>query len=290
MQQAIALKTVIFVTLLLPGALVLNHLYDGQNETDATSAPLYRQELLRPQVTPPAGGGYSSCANPEPNAIRRCQEIERQILATTVRIEVEAWLKHPVGAEEFGLYEHRRKQSLGHGTIKDGRYLVTHNHFDMPLPTPGHPTAWDYGSVRLFTASGDKLAVLDLNTAFVIVEERPETLVLDFGTVAGEGFFAAMDLPSARFAGRKEIALQSGMTVAQVDWEGSRAQVKWIAIAAVVTGQVTPHLVFAASLTQGASGGGVFYDGYHVANNWRVIEQYDRSGRLLGQRSMAALN
>lgn len=290
MKQATVLKSLIFVAILVVAALVMRCIEGGEGQASSNLKPLYSQMPLRQQSGPDNDSGHLSGTNPTPKSTEPSREIEREILASTVRMEVELWTKRPIGPAESGLYEYSRAKGNGYGTIRDGRYLVTHNHYDILLPTLDHPIVFDYSSVRLFRANGERLAVMDLNNAFVVAEEQLETLVLDFGTVAGEGFFTTMGLPSANFASWEELALQPGITVAQLDWDGKSARVKWVMVTDVVTEQGTPRLEFTTSLMPGASGGGVFWEGYHVANNWRVIEHYDSNGRLAYLQTMAALN
>jgi hypothetical protein len=40
----------------------------------------------------------------------------------------------------------------------------------------------------------------------------------------------------------------------------------------------------------GASGGGIFWNGYHIANNWTLVEMIGADGTILRQMTTAALN
>ena len=60
---------------------------------------------------------------------------------------------------------------------------------------------------------------------------------------------------------------------------------------AVQAEAATPQAVLENFVEQGASGGGVFYDGVHVANNWfRSTDRQAETGDVLRQYSVAALN
>jgi hypothetical protein len=51
-----------------------------------------------------------------------------------------------------------------------------------------------------------------------------------------------------------------------------------------------PRIVLADGAMAGASGGGIFWDGYHIANNWRVKRILDSIGERSSQITTAALN
>jgi hypothetical protein len=81
------------------------------------------------------------------------------------------------------------------------------------------------------------------------------------------------------------------MEVAQIDWDGATAHVEWVVIEDVVMNDGTPRLELANAVMRGASGGGVFWNGYHIANNWSQATTYDaNSGAVTRQYSVAALN
>ena len=75
-----------------------------------------------------ASGSTVTCGNPTVANAEICRQIEEVILQSTVRVRIETWVvKSGESGYEFGY-------SMGHATLKDGRYLVTHNHFNVPLP------------------------------------------------------------------------------------------------------------------------------------------------------------
>ena len=51
-----------------------------------------------------------------------------------------------------------------------------------------------------------------------------------------------------------------------------------------------PRLVLADGVLPGASGGGIFFEGVHVANNWQLHERLGTDGALLQATTTAALN
>jgi hypothetical protein len=178
----------------------------------------------------------------------------------------------------------------GHGTIQDGRYLVTHNHYSIPLEALKNGLAFAYGAVSFYTSSGEKLAIDISQNSFTVQEGGQETLVFDFGMVNGQGVLAASGLPSAQFTNWSNLALQPGMEVAQVDWDGFMSRIDWVEIKEIITGDGPPRLVLSGGLTPGASGGGVYWNGYHIANNWKYIEAIDGKGNTVELVSIGVLD
>jgi hypothetical protein len=230
------------------------------------------------------------CATPDPADPSLCQAIEGPILASTVRIEIDAWVRENIENGDTQLSSYRHEYGNGHGTVKDGRYLVTHNHYSVPLSSSENDEAIGYGSVAIFRADGHEIATVSWPTPFQVVFEDSETLILDFGTVEGQGFFASNGFASAEFRAWQQLNLRPGMEAAQIDWDGVSAHVNWVVLESIVIDGSTSKLVLSGSLTPGASGGGVFLDGYHVANNWAVVDQLGTGGDMLNQVSTAALN
>ena len=215
-----------------------------------------------------------SCANPTPSIAQGCATIAQWILAATVRLEF-----------------HGPNGGIGHGTIKEGRYLVTHNHY--PVVADGLANGVDSGvtAVSVFKANGDVILLEAPLSYFTVAAAYPQMLVLDFGEYGGVGFFDSVGVPSAEFKAWESLPLQPGMEVAQVDWDGSTAFVKWVQIDDIVTVDGIPALELASFVTQGASGGGVFWNGYHIANNWsRATELAQNSAAVIRQYSVAALD
>lgn len=225
----------------------------------------------------------SSCAAPAPAAIAKCQEMAASILAATVRLEM---MVYAPGQDGDGYrYE---DGSIGHATVMDGRYLVTHNHFGLSLQDVEEGRL---SKLSIYRATGEIILKDAPFGAFDVVVVDPQTLVFDFGDYGGQGLFATIGLASAEFLSWDSVQLQPGMEVAQIDWDGQTAYVDWVRVTAVQVEGETPQVVLEKFVEQGASGGGVFYEGVHVANNWfRSTDRQADTGEVLRQYSVAALN
>lgn len=208
-------------------------------------------------------------------------KLEAQILSSTVRVYFQTWVVAP---DEGGYLTY---ESVGHATVKDGRYLVTHNHTEIPLSIrsrEGDPES--FTQVFLFNAGGELRHEGPL-TDFSIVVEDAETLVLAHRE---NGFLESLGFTSAEFKSWEPLALEVGMEVAQIDWDGEKARVDWVAVSDFTVEKGVPRIALADGATVGASGGGIFWQGYHIGNNWRVEEQLDNMGDVIGQSTTAALN
>lgn len=209
------------------------------------------------------------------------QQIEEQILKATVRFYIETWV---VNAGDAG---YDIDYSSGHGTVKDGRYLVTHNHFNVPLsirPRDGEPEL--YTTLILANSRGEILYKGPLSD-FELVWEDPETVVIAH---QDDGFFEELGFESAEFKEWSSVPLEAGMEVAQVDWDGTTTRVDWATVQEVSVHDGTPRLVLTDDVTIGASGGGIFWQGVHIANNWSQVQQFDGSGTLINAVTTVALN
>lgn len=224
--------------------------------------------------------GGLSCRLALPGEARSCTTLERSILDTVVRLEVRA--PDGKGGWEGG---------KGHATVMRGRYLVTHNHFSVRLSTFESMENNGAAAVSLYRADGEKILLEAPPTIFKVIAEDSQSLVLDFGTdEAGQGFFEGLGLASADLIAWQDLQLEPGIEVAQVDWDGRMAHVDWVLVEEVFDEGGTRVLVLSDGLLQGASGGGVFWQGYHIANNWQTVEVLDEGGSLVRQFSKAALN
>ena len=239
-------------------------------------------ERLANQKVHPTGASGPSCANPKPDEEQKCKELEQQILASTVRIEWNLWVQDDDGNG------YSRKDRISQATVKQGRYLVTHNHSEV---LQSDAKKKQFNRVSVFTADGIPIWPKGPIYTLIITVEDEETLVLDFGDYGGQGLFALWGISSSEFKAWDSVALQPGMEVAQVVWNGSRAHVAWVTIDDVVTEHGTPRLELDNLVTFGASGAGVFWNGYHIANNWcQATAYYDDKAAIPRQYSVAALN
>jgi hypothetical protein len=234
---------------------------------------------IRQQLTPTTAEAL--CAQAATASSPICETLEQKILASVVRL----WIRGPAVDDHT-----QHTDSIGHGTVVAGRYLVTHNHFQVDIAFLEQMPHNGAAAVSLYRASGERIVVEALPNVFTIVYEDRETLVLDFGIVEDKGFFETHGLQSARLSTWHEIRLGPEMHVAQVDWDGERAHIDWVAVNKIVTQEGTPRLVLSNGVSRGASGGGIFWNGYHIANNWSLIETVGADGNVLRQVTIAALN
>lgn len=211
----------------------------------------------------------------------RCQEMEQKILMSTVRIMVQTWIVEP-GDKGYVI-----DNSIGHATIMGGQYLVTHNHFSIPLsirPQSGEPES--YGQVFIYDFQGKLLLEAPL-TDFNLVLEDEEALVFAHGEPT---LFSDLGFESAEFKDWHALPIRTGMEVAQIDWDGETTRVDWTTVQEVRIDESAPNLVLEDGAIPGASGGGIFWNGYHVANNWRIEEKLDASGTVIDSVTAVALN
>ena len=234
---------------------------------------------MRRQLTPAAAEAL--CAQAAAASSPVCEALEQQILASVVRL----WVRGPSVDDHT-----QHTDSIGHGTVVAGRYLVTHNHFRVDIAFLEQVPHNGGAAVSIYRASGEKIVVEAPPNIFTVVYEDRETLVLDSGTVEDKGFFEANGVQSARLSTLHEIRLGPGTHVAQVDWDGERAHIDWVAVNKVVTEEGTPRLILSHGVSIGASGGGIFWNGYHIANNWMLNEALGADGTVLRQVTTAALN
>jgi hypothetical protein len=206
---------------------------------------------------------------------------EEKLLNSTVRIYVETWR---VKSDESG-YDYDSK--VAHATIKDGRFLVTHNHFSRPLG--GEQEVDSHTVVRVRTLQGETVIDLPLTEISITIEDE-QLLVLDLGEQGASVLRSAQDAQSAEFAICKAEEILPGTTVAQIDWDGETTRVDWTTVSEVQIVDGAARIVLADGVKPGASGGGVFLSGRHVANNWTLMQVTTESGQVLGEASSAALN
>lgn len=226
-----------------------------------------------------------SCADPNPEQAPACAKVEAHIMATTLRIEMQ-------GRETVGNHQKQvTRGNMSHATIMGGRYLVTHNHFSYSLATEAAPDEDGYTGITLRKTNGELLLDAAPMTAFTLVYEDPETLVLEFTDVNGNGLFDTLGLPSARFIDWGSVPWKEGMELAQLDWDGENAHVDWVRVEKVWSQVRVPTVEVSNFVMKGASGGGTFWNGYHVGNNWlRNVEENDETGQVERTFTMVALN
>lgn len=222
------------------------------------------------------------CAKPSPAHTEHCRNLEEQILATTVRLEIADFAPQADGSYKFA------DVSVGHATVMAGRYLVTHNHFSLSLENLND------GHLRKLSAYRLDGTVLIHDAPFHVFDvliAEPQTLVFDFGEYDRQGALAYYGMASAEFGQWQTMGLQPGDEVAQVNWDGRVTSVDWVRVSAIGEKNGTPVLELDNFVEPGASGGGIFYEGHHLGNNWiRTTDKEATSGQIVRQFTLAALN
>ncbi len=216
--------------------------------------------LLRLSSTALRSLGNRRCADPSAADQPGCVALEQSILQSTVRFQVVWWIPQAGGN---GFDDLRR---IGHGTVLPGCRLLTHNHFDIPLPPlapPGVQTDFYFYDVA------DTFVGRSHQVTIVLADK--ETLVL--ALAGGDQDCPLGDLAShpARFAQQPSVAVTGATEAAQIDWDGARSFVSWKPIVAVVAEDGVERVVLEGPVKLGASGGGVYVDGRYVATTWTRV-------------------
>lgn len=224
-----------------------------------------------------------SCIDPHPGEVRKCDELERQILASTVRLVFHRWVENEDGRTYTFV-----NGATAHATLKAGGYLVTHNHLNI-MRTDRKDG--ERITISVLDASGELILSGAPVEAIRIAAEDPETLVLDLGGCLDGEYDDMLELPSAKFKSWYSLPIQPGMEVAQVNWDGATTYVDWVVIEDVIEDGGTPRLELSNIVGSGASGGGVYWNGYHIANTWSQVTVLDENGGSVArQYSVAALD
>ena len=279
-------KTIALISLTILMTILLTYVFSkpfrvasalGLNGSDSASTNANSEPL--------ASASELSCANPIPSSVAVCQKMETHILKSTVRFLMYTPLMH---VEGFGM---RIVNGGGHATVKDGRYLVTHNHIDetiFAMLQAGDPD--NLITIDIFNTDGEVILQVPGQALSIRIIEN-ETVVFDFGEKDGVGIFAAHGLLSAQFVPQSSLTLLPGMEVAQIDWDGFSSHIDWVSIEEVTTVSDTSIIKVANCITLGASGGGIFWQGYHIGNNWSrngTCSQESEPG--MARNSSVALN
>ena len=222
-----------------------------------------------------------SCSDPTKEDLSFYLQLEEEILRATVRIGIKSWVA------KTGERGYEGDYSAGHATLMGGRYLVTHNHFGIPLPGLPMEGVEAYGqTISLYDSRGQRLHKGPLSD-FNVVWVAGETLVLMHNE---EGFFEGLGLKSARFQAWTSMPIETGTEVAQIDWDGAVTRVDWVEVKEVVGDDGVPRLILDDGVQPGASGGGIFWQGIHVANNWLYQAKITETGETFEEATTAALN
>lgn len=227
-----------------------------------------------PDTATPAASTDPSCVDPAQDMSADCRAQAERILASTVRLEF-----HGPGG------------GIGHATVVGGRYLITHNHYPVSGDALSRGGDGLLTAISVFKSSGDIILLKAPLAYFSVAFVAPEALVLDFKSYGGVGFFDSVGIPSAAAEAPAGPDMEPGNVVAQIDWDGATSFVRWTRITAVRMEGDVPVVELASFVEQGASGGGVFYNGRHIANNEsRRTDRDAASGQIVRQYSVAALN
>ena len=227
-----------------------------------------------------------SCINPtSKEESATCANMEAQILAVTIRIELHTWAT-------FGGH-HKTITTKSHATILEGKYLVTHNHYKYSLTeqVEEYGEVKGYTGISLRTTRGRLLIENAPLNSFSIVYEDPATLVFAFEDENGNGLFESSNLLSGQFADLNDIPLAAGVELAQIDWDGETAHVDWVMVDNLNLTDDVPQLQVNNFPKKGCSGGGVFWNGIHIGNNWaKNIEEDQATDEITRRYSIIALN
>lgn len=221
--------------------------------------------------TPPKeqGLGYS-CAAPNQATAAACQAETEKILNATVRIKLEYGSGgKPIPSDQTTSYE--ITQVTSHATLVNKRYLVTHNHFPISPRLMKENAAGLELRLSLYTLNNDLILRGASTRNFDVFVEFPETLVLDFRE-SGEVLFKAFGVQSVSMGTIEHVPLSPGMEVAQVNWDGVTTWVEWVRVEEVIEEQGITLIVLNQGVQKGGSGGGVFWHGLHIGNNWKTCE------------------
>lgn len=267
-------KGLILITVIIMLLTACNSQAQVFTETTTTGTAITDTKVANnSQIETSIPSAQQRCASPTPENVAPCDAEAAEILATTVRLELR---KAPDA-----------KRSIGHATIVAGRYLLTHNHFNLSLEEIDDDFP---GTLTVTNSQGETIVDTAPFKAFDVLVATSETLIFDFGPYGGAGLFGMLGLSSAKFDPQQVSRIQPGMEVAQIDWDGSTAHVDWVQVTEVREENGLPVLILDNFVEQGASGGGVFYDGYHLGNNWFRSTVEGANGAILQQYSVAAVN
>ncbi len=226
------------------------------------------------------------CRQPWPWQEEACAAREEAILNATVRI-----VFHGSIEREDGYDTREIKGTISHATVIDGRYLLTHNHFGIPLSqiqTYNRYAQCSFSGLSVYRLDGSLVVDHGPLESFVVVSERGETVVLDFGEVAGEGFFTHASVNSAAVARAGSTRLTPGTEVALIDWDGDgHTEVVWAQVQSVYEDKGLPLMRIDRFVELGASGGGVFLDDQHIGNTWARVTE---ANLIRKQHTRVALN
>ena len=280
------MKKVLATSLMILIAILMANVYTKSSQAASAPNANTNNDLDTIQPADVANNqAERSCANPAPAMAVTCQAMEDEILASTVRLLMFTPIMHVEGEG------YRIVNSMGHATVMNGRYLVTHNHYDetiLSMLLQEDPD--NLITVNIYNSNGEIISQVPGQMLKVLRVEH-ETVVYDLGEKDGIGYLTTLGIPSAKMLSLPSVSLEAGMEVAQINWDGSSTHVDWVRIDATNTQADTPIVNVSNCILKGASGGGVFWQGQHIGNNWSRTDKCD-SGLDIGDEivSTVALN
>lgn len=227
----------------------------------------------------------ATCARPLPSRAAHCREMEAAILAATVRLAIHGRIEVENG------YDIRQiSGTVSHATVVSGRYLITHNHFGLPLSQVllyNQHANGGLSGASVYRLDGTLVLDHGPISAFRVVFEEGETVILDFGP----DFFGRAGIPSIPVASGKAAGLTAGREVGIVDLDSQgHTCLVWTDVEAVYPAGDLTLMRTTHGIHVGASGGGVFLDGRHIGNNWGLVVRPAGGQGEMVERTLVAVN
>jgi hypothetical protein len=256
---------------------IVNLLYNTTNVQAATKEQITNNNSIMHRT---------SCRNQAYYELRvSCRQMEAQILAATVRIEMNGY--HLVGRQRLNL----TKGGKSHATVIGDRYLVTHNHYRYSLLEEAAADGEGYTGISLRAMDG-KLILENVSLSIInVAYEDEEILVLELVDEQGKNLLENMGLRSAKALDWKSVNWEIGMEIAHIDWDGKTAHVDWVRVEKVTINGVVAYIEVDNYALKGSSGGGAYWNGYHIGNIWaHNLEKDGQTGEVTRLYTMIALN
>ncbi len=216
--------------------------------------------------------------------------MEQAILDTTVRIVFHGSIEIDDGYDTIQI-----NGTISHGTVIDGRYLLTHNHFGIPLSQIqiyNRHANKSFTGVSVYRLDGTAVIENASMDVFRVANESNESVLLDFGTVTGQGFFAQAGIKSAKIGASTNGRLRPHTEIGLIDWDGqTNSLVVWVQVKAIYQDDGQTFVQADHFIELGASGGGVFLNNQHIGNNWARMTETDlNTGKVTQKLTLIALN
>ncbi|RMG76478.1 MAG: RHS repeat-associated core domain-containing protein [Chloroflexi bacterium] len=200
--------------------------------------------------TPPTPPMPTTTPTPAPTPTPTPDPVVQQILDSTVllQIQYQGPTACPVGTAQFCI-------ANSHGTVLDDQTILSHNHFQE--------LSFSIHSITLYDAYGNVIPSNGGFTQQYLSNSQTSTLTFASGTFSSQ--------TPATFGNVSTTGIQNGDRVAVIDWDGinpGSTHVVWANVTDISNHDGTQALKVDVTVNGGASGGGVFFNGTHIANNW----------------------